>query len=103
MQRACVCAQAKEAMEISRYRYVSLLVLICNAEIGSKERKLERMRTAIEFVALCSSCFRQREVSYSGRCSVRISCCVSQIAVFVKCIRGIVGVCGGVNEVVAIE
>ena len=38
-----------------------------------------------------------------GRWSVRIGCCVSQVFVIVACSRGIVMVCGGVNDDVAIK
>jgi len=38
-----------------------------------------------------------------GRCSTRVGYCVSQVVVFVESSRGIVRVCCGVNEVVAIE
>ena len=38
-----------------------------------------------------------------GRCSVRVRFSVSQVFVDVERSRGIVRVCGGVNEAVAIE
>ena len=38
-----------------------------------------------------------------GRCFVRVSYCVLLLAVDIECSRGIVRVCGGVNDGVAIE
>ena len=38
-----------------------------------------------------------------GRCSVHVGYCVSQVVVFMMCSRGIVRVCGGVNEDGSIE
>jgi len=44
-----------------------------------------------------------KEVVVSGRCSVRVGCCVSLLLVVMECSTGIVRVCGGLNEDVAIE
>jgi len=38
-----------------------------------------------------------------GRSFVHVVCCVSQVDVVIECIRGIVRVCGGVNEDVSIR
>jgi len=38
-----------------------------------------------------------------GRCFVRVFCCVLQVIVVMECIRRTVRVCGGVNDVVAVE
>ena len=43
------------------------------------------------------------EVAFLGRCSVRVGCCVSLLEKDMKCSTGIVGVYGGVDDVVAIE
>jgi len=56
---------------------------------------------AIEFSV--QRLFSSREVRVLGRCSVRVSFCVSLLAVDKECIRGIVRACGGVNDNVAIE
>jgi len=44
-----------------------------------------------------------KEVRVLGRCFVRVGCCVSQVFVVIECGTGIVRVCGGVDEDVAIE
>ena len=44
-----------------------------------------------------------REVAFLGRCFLRVCYCISLLVVDMKCSTGIVRVCGGVNEVVAIE
>ena len=43
------------------------------------------------------------EVAFLGRCVFRVSCYVSQVFVLIERCTGIVKVCGGVNEDVAIE
>jgi len=58
--------------------------------------------TTLRLNITCSGYFRQ-EVRVFARCSVRVSCCVSQIYVDMKCIKLTVRVFGGLNEVVAIE
>ena len=44
-----------------------------------------------------------REVAFRGRCFALVGCCVLQVFVDIECSTGIVRVCGGVNDVVAIE
>ena len=43
------------------------------------------------------------EVAFLGRCSVCVGYCVLQVVVDMEYSRGVVRVCGGVNDVVAIE
>jgi len=44
-----------------------------------------------------------RKFSVLGRCSVRVGCCVSQVAVIMACRKLIVRACGGINDDVAID
>jgi len=51
----------------------------------------------------CAVAVFVREVAFSGRCSVRVRCCVVLLVVETECSTRVVRVCGGVNDDVAIK
>ena len=61
---------------------------------GERGRGYRMKRVAAVFV---------EEGCRSGRCSVRVGCCVSLLFVVIECRKWIVRVCGGVNDGVSIE